>query len=134
VIRGAEWNYIADETSISTPFTVTTQSNRMGYRLKGNSIAATKACDIISSPVTQGTVQLTSSGELIVLMADAQTAGGYPRILQVIEADLPALAQKKPGDAIQFEIVSLQEAEALLLHQSKELQNLLQTIQQLDAY
>jgi len=87
----------------------------MGYRLTGEGITANRPCDIISSPVTQGTVQLTSSGELIVLMADAQTVGGYPRVLQVIAADLPILAQKKPGELIQFEMVSLQQAEDAIL-------------------
>lgn len=135
VIKGIEWDYLTDEAKqqlFTSSFTVTPQSSRMGIRLKGSDVAANQSCDIISSPVTQGTVQLTSSGELIVLMADAQTVGGYPRVVQVISADLPALAQKKQGDHFQFEPVSLQEAEQAYLQQAHHLQKLHQTIQQLN--
>ncbi len=124
VLKGAEWNYLTDTSAINftqQAFTVTQQSNRMGYRLKTETLQTNQSCDIVSSPVTQGTVQLTSSGEMIILMADAQTVGGYPRIAQVCAADLSLLAQKKPGDAIQFQIVSLQEAEALLTKRVDEL-------------
>lgn len=118
VIKGVEWDYLTQEAKekiANTSFSISPQSSRMGYRLTGEVITANRPCDIISSPVTQGTVQLTSSGELIVLMADAQTVGGYPRVLQVIAADLPILAQKKPGELIQFEMVSLQQAEDAFL-------------------
>lgn len=124
VLKGAEWNYLTDASATNftqQAFTVTQQSNRMGYRLKTETLQTNQSCDIVSSPVTQGTVQLTSSGEMIILMADAQTVGGYPRIAQVCAADLSLLAQKKPGDAIQFQIVSLQEAEALLTKRVDEL-------------
>ncbi|TWI80384.1 KipI family sensor histidine kinase inhibitor [Lacibacter cauensis] len=124
VLKGAEWNYLTDASSSNftqQAFTVTQQSNRMGYRLKTETLQTNQSCDIVSSPVTQGTVQLTSSGEMIILMADAQTVGGYPRIAQVCAADLSLLAQKKPGDAIQFQIVSLQEAEALYMKRAEEL-------------
>ena len=124
VLKGAEWNYLTDASATNftqQTFTVTQQSNRMGYRLKTEALQTNQSCDIISSPVTQGTIQLTSSGEMIVLMADAQTVGGYPRIAQVCAADLSLLAQKKPGDAIQFQIVSLQEAEALYMKRAEEL-------------
>jgi antagonist of KipI len=137
VFHGAEWNYLTDEAKqkiSSTHFAVLPQSSRMGYRLLGEQLQTIKPCDIISSPVTQGTVQLTSSGELIVLMADAQTIGGYPRILQVAAADLPIMAQKKPGDQIQFEIISLEQAEALLTSQNNQLLSLQQTIQRLYAH
>lgn len=124
VLKGAEWNYLTDASATNftqQAFTVTQQSNRMGYRLKTETLQTNQSCDIVSSPVTQGTVQLTSSGEMIILMADAQTVGGYPRIAQVCAADLSLLAQKKPGDAIQFQIVSLQEAEALYMKHAEEL-------------
>jgi KipI family sensor histidine kinase inhibitor len=127
VMPGVEWNYLTTEAQqkiITTAFTVSPQSNRMGYRLKSETMLTAQSFDIISSPVIMGTVQLTSSGELIVLMADAQTVGGYPRVLQVIATDLPLLAQKKPGDLIQFVIVSLQEAEEAFLKQRSILENL----------
>ncbi len=124
VIKGIEWDYLHEDSVkqfSEQKFTVAAQSSRMGYRLKGAALTTNQNCEIISSPVTQGTVQLTPSGEMIVLMADAQTVGGYPRIAQVCAADLSILAQKKPSDEIQFQIVSLQEAERLYLQQAKTL-------------
>ena len=102
----------------------------MGYPLKGTAIETT-ASDIISSAATQGTIQRTSSGELIILMADGQTIGGYPRVGQVILVDLAVLAQKKPGEFIQFEIVSIAEAETLYLKQEEELHLLEQRMKKL---
>jgi antagonist of KipI len=131
VIHGKEWDNLTGETKdkINTlKFVIAPQSSRMGYRLMGDQLQTTGSCDIVSSPVTQGTVQLISSGELIILMADGQTVGGYARVLQVIAADLHALAQKKPGDPIQFQIVSLQEAEELYLKQAEELNKIKQLI------
>lgn len=136
VIKGVEWDYLTEDAQQmiwEQPFTISPQSSRMGYRLKTDGLRALQSCDIISSPVTTGTVQLTSSGELIVLMADAQTVGGYPRVLQVINADLRILAQKKPGDTITFEEVSLKEAEELLVQQKKYINDLQKTTQQLYA-
>ncbi|RXK62181.1 5-oxoprolinase subunit PxpB [Lacibacter luteus] len=132
VLQGAEWNYLTEESATNftqQSFAVTQQSNRMGYRLKANTLHTKQTCEIISSPVTQGTVQLTASGEIIVLMADAQTVGGYPRIAQVCAADLSLLAQKKPGDTIQFQIVSLQEAEELYMKRVDDLKRLKEVLQ-----
>lgn len=134
VLTSAEWDVLsatAKKSIHKTNFTISTQSSRMGYRLTNEAAWETKISDIISSAVMPGTVQLTASGELIVLMADAQTVGGYPRILQVVKADLPLLAQKKPGDTIQFEIVSLQVAEQLYLRQQKALEQLQQQVSKL---
>ncbi|NCU03119.1 MAG: biotin-dependent carboxyltransferase [Chitinophagaceae bacterium] len=124
VLQGPEWHFLTAEANTlfsNSSFTVTANSNRMGYRIKGIALPANRSCNIISSPVTQGTVQLTDAGEMILLMADAQTVGGYPRIAQVCAADLSLLAQKKPTDTIQFQIVSLQEAEELYVQQQNEL-------------
>lgn len=135
-IPGVEWNEL--DQQLQTAFTAATfqvsaQSNRMGYRLKGKALQTDMSCEMISSPVTQGTVQLTPSGEMIVLMADAQTVGGYPRIAQVCNADLPVLAQKKPGDEIQFQLITIQEAEELYLKEIEQMNQFKQTLQQLYA-
>ena len=136
VMKGVEWNNM-DEVSqtafTSSSFKISAQSNRMGYRLKGQLLKTEQPCEIISSAVTQGTVQLTPSGEMIVLMADAQTVGGYPRIAQVCATDLSILAQKKPGNEIQFQLISLQAAEELYLNAAGQLNNIKQTLQQLYA-
>lgn len=134
IIKGIEWNVMNDASKkafTARGFKVNAQSNQMGYRLSGTTIQTEQSCEIISSPVTQGTIQLTPSGELIVLMADGQTIGGYPRIGQVCAADIPVLAQKKPGDEIHFQLISLQEAEELYLknmRSMKEVKDLIHRI------
>ena len=132
VLQGVEWNYL-DDTSTQlfsqASFTIGPQSSRMGYRLNEKILKTNRNCEIISSPVTQGTVQLTPSGELIILIADAQTVGGYPRIAQVCSVDLSLLAQKKPGDKIQFHIVSLQEAEELYMKREDDLKRMKEVLQ-----
>ncbi len=136
VIKSLEWNAMNDASQTAftaTVFTVSPQSNRMGYRLTGTVLKTEQPCEIISSAVTQGTVQLTPSGEMIVLMADGQTVGGYPRIAQVCAVDLPVLAQKKPGDEIHFQLISLEQAEELYLNAANQLNKIKQTIQQLYA-
>jgi antagonist of KipI len=82
-------------------FTVTTQSNRMGYRLEGPALWS-DAGDILSDATPIGSVQVPKSGQPILLMADRQTTGGYPKIATVITADIPLAGQLGPGDWIRF--------------------------------
>jgi antagonist of KipI len=79
-------------------------------RLAGTALARTVGADLLSSAVAPGTVQVPSDGQPIVLLADAQTIGGYPQLAHVILVDLPLLAQLRPGDAMRFQVVSLEEA------------------------
>jgi antagonist of KipI len=65
---------------------------------------------MISAPVLPGTIQLLPNGNPVILMADGQTTGGYPRIGQVIRIDLDVLAQKQPGEQIRFKLISMEEA------------------------
>lgn len=81
---------------------ITPDSNRMGYRLASSLIDFKPQKELISSGVVPGTIQITNSGQPIILMRDAQTTGGYYRFLNVISEDLNTLAQAKPGDEIQF--------------------------------
>jgi len=97
----------------SGEFGVSLQSNRMGYRLYGPLLSVKEKRELVSSPVEVGTVQLLPDGNLVVLMADSQTTGGYPRIASVIQADLPKLAQCLPGEKIYFKWLSFSEAENL---------------------
>ncbi|AXK71942.1 allophanate hydrolase subunit 2 family protein [Lysobacter sp. TY2-98] len=90
------------------------RSDRQGLRLEGARIAASDTGERISAPVAPGTVQLPPDGQPIVLLADAQTHGGYPRIGHVIRADLPRLARLRPGDAVQFAPCTPVEAHAAL--------------------
>ena len=95
-------------------FRVSNDSDRMGFRLTGQPLALSTTREMLSSGVTAGTIQLPPGGAPIVLMADRQTTGGYPRIGDVIAVDLPLLAQLRPGDGLRFGLVGLDEAHALL--------------------
>lgn len=109
-------------------FTVTPQADRMGYRLQGPALVRTTDAELLSSAVTFGTVQVPASGQAIVLLADHQTTGGYPRLVQVITADFSALAQLRPGQLFRFEQVSLADAHALYLAQERRLHALQRAI------
>jgi antagonist of KipI len=92
---------------------VAAESNRMGYRLAGPALALASAREIVSQPVCRGTVQVPAGGQPIVLMADRQTTGGYPRIAEVIAADIDRLAQAVPGrTTLHFERATLEAADA----------------------
>jgi KipI family sensor histidine kinase inhibitor len=98
-----------------TQFTVSPQSDRMGYRLAGNTLPTRgKSGEMISDATVVGAVQVPPSGQPILLMADRQTTGGYPQVAVVITADLPLAAQLSPGDSIQFELCSRADAIAAL--------------------
>ncbi len=111
----------SDEKFLSADFAVSSQSNRMGYRMQGPSLSLSERIELISSPVDFGTIQLLPDGNLIILMADHQTTGGYPRIASIIKADLPKLAQVMPGEKIKFKMISLEEARAESLSREQKL-------------
>ena len=94
-------------------YAVSADSNRMGFRLEGESLHVLDDTELLSSGVDFGTIQLLPNGQLVVLMADHQTTGGYPRIANVIEADLHLLGQLGPGNKVKFELISIAEAEAI---------------------
>jgi 5-oxoprolinase (ATP-hydrolysing) subunit C len=96
------------------PYEVSTQSDRMGYRLTGPRIAHARGHDIVSDGIAMGAIQVPGDGQPIVLMADRQPTGGYPKIGTVIRADLPALAQCRPGTKVHFAPVTVEEAVAAL--------------------
>jgi antagonist of KipI len=94
---------------IAARFEVGPDSNRMGYRLRGSLLDAPSA-DRLSTSTPMGTVQLPEGGAPIVLMADRQTTGGYPRIATVISADLGVVGQLRPGDWLRFAPCSHEDA------------------------
>ena len=91
---------------------VAPDSNRIGFRLLGPKLVLTEPTEILSQPTCRGTVQVPSSGQPIALMADHQTTGGYPKIAEVISADVPRLAQRPPGASVRFAAATLDEADA----------------------
>ena len=93
-------------------YEITSDSNRMGYRLEGPRIAHSRGPDIISCGIPLGGIQVPGNGQPIVLMADHQTTGGYTMIATVIQADIPLVAQCLPGERLSFRAVELEEARA----------------------
>jgi antagonist of KipI len=100
----------AYDTLFGSRFTVTPASNRMGYRLEGPPLAHAGRADILSDATPLGSIQVPGSGQPILLMADRQTTGGYPKIATVIGADLPLAGQLSPGDRIEFRACTRQQA------------------------
>jgi antagonist of KipI len=95
-------------------FVITPSSNRMGYRLSGPNLRHVREADVLSAATPIGSLQVPASGQVILLMADRQTTGGYPRIATVITADLPIAGQLAPGDWVEFRRVTGEEATAAL--------------------
>ncbi|MFA5911467.1 MAG: biotin-dependent carboxyltransferase family protein [Vicinamibacterales bacterium] len=106
---------------VGVSFRISPRSNRMGYRLEGPALARVRAGELISEPVGMGAIQVPGAGEPILLMADRQTAGGYPKIGHVISADLPLAGQLAPGDFIEFILCSRQEAVTALIARERQL-------------
>lgn len=127
IMLGREADWFKNESVgdfLSAPYQLSRNSNRMGFHLEGPEIVRTKKDELISTAVTPGTIQVTGNGQMILLMADCQTTGGYPRIAQVVSVDLPLCSQLKPGDTIYFKEISRREAEVLYLKREEDLSKL----------
>ena len=123
IIPGPEvhrFTFAGIKNFLTGTYEITNHSDRMGYRLAGPEIAFSgKTTDIVSAGISPGTIQVTTNGQPIVLMADRQTTGGYCRIANVASADLPLVAQMKPGETIRFREISLNEAQELVREQQR---------------
>ena len=122
VLPGPHFSAFADagrSTFFSSPYTVSPQSDRQGYRLTGPAVARADAAGLLSEAMPWGGVQVPPDGLPILLMADRQTTGGYPLVGVVISADLPRAGQLAPGDSVRFEAVTLAEAHGLALRQER---------------
>lgn len=108
----------------NSEFTIEMNSDRMGYRLSGTKLELKKSMEMISETVSFGTVQVPSDGNPIILLADRQTTGGYPKIAQIASVDLRKVAQLKPRDKIRFKKISLRDAEKLYFQREKYMRNL----------
>jgi antagonist of KipI len=105
----------------SAPYSIGTESDRMGFRLRGPILERRPGADIISDVTPLGVLQVPASGQPVLLMADRQTTGGYPMIATVITADIGLAGQLGPGDTISFEVCSRQEALTALIAQERAL-------------
>ena len=124
IISGPQHNFFLEEsltTLTGSTYTVSPQSDRMGYRLTGPQIVRNGSTQFISDGTTMGALQVPPDGQPILLMADRQTTGGYPKIAVVISADLPRAAQLAPGDRISFSPCTVAEAQAILRQQRDRL-------------
>ncbi|MDP9651581.1 5-oxoprolinase subunit C family protein [Paraburkholderia caledonica] len=122
VIAGREWGRFdaaSQQAFVQQPFRVTPQSDRMGFRLEGPKLELAQDAQMESEALGFGAIQVPADGNPIVLMADRQTTGGYPKIAQVCAVDLPRLAQKMPGESIAFSMIGLADAQRLLLSQQR---------------
>lgn len=127
LIRSDQWpefTAASRAAMVSGTWRISTDSERMGYRLEGPEIALEQAREMISEATSFGSIQVPRGGQPIVLMADRQTSGGYPKIATVASADLPILAQKKPGDEIRFTLVDVEHARELDRAKAKALDEL----------
>ena len=124
ILPGPQVDYFsADALDVlqSAPYAVAQNSDRMGFRLKGPRLTHARGADIISDATPLGVLQVPASGLPILLMADRQTTGGYPKIATVISADISVAGQLAPGDAISFSVCSPREALAALIAQERAL-------------
>lgn len=116
IIEGAEFESltaISERDFLNENFTISQNSNRMGFRLEGKPLYLLEKKELVSAAVDFGTIQLLPDGQIIILMADHQTTGGYPRLGNIISIDLPLAAQLGASDKIGFHLISIEEAEKL---------------------
>jgi antagonist of KipI len=115
VIMGPQTNYITDEgkqTFLSSEYSVSLTSDRMGYRLEGAALTHRGKTELISEGMTMGAIQVPASGQPIVMMADCPTSGGYPKIATIASADLPVFAQCAPNRSkIRFRATTVAKAQ-----------------------
>jgi antagonist of KipI len=125
VIKGRQFDDFSEESKsmiFTESYKITPNSDRMGYRMDGPLLSLEEKTEMISEAVSFGTIQVPADGNPIILLADRQTTGGYPKIAQVASVDLPYLAQFKPGEVVRFKEISLEEAQELLLDIERRLQ------------
>ncbi|GKV54948.1 KipI antagonist [Sporosarcina sp. NCCP-2222] len=127
VIKGRQYSLFSEESRRlfeTEGFAVSSQSDRMGYRLAGPSLHLEEEQELISEAVSFGSIQVPADGNPIILMADRQTTGGYPKIGQVASVDLSLVAQARPGNYLTFREISLDKAQELYLRREKNIQEL----------
>ncbi len=124
VVLGPQQQYFTDEALeifLSSSYRVSSHSDRMGMRLDGPRLRHRCGYNIVSDAIATGAIQVPGSGQPIVLLADHQTTGGYPKIASVISADLPRAGRLRPGDTLRFEAIDLAQAEVIRREQVTQL-------------
>jgi biotin-dependent carboxylase-like uncharacterized protein len=120
-------------TLVEAEYRVSNAADRMGMRLDGPKLSHRGGWDIVSDAIATGAIQVPGSGQPILLLADHQTTGGYPKIATVVSADLPVVGRRRPGDALRFVAVSVAEAEELARDAERDLVALVASIEPVPA-
>lgn len=123
-IKGPDFDNMTEESKQNWQqaiWTIDAQSDRMGYRLVGEQLQWEVREEKISEGVVHGTVQLPANGQPIILLADRQTVGGYPKIAVIASKDISLLGQMQPGQKLKFEEITLAEAEQLYIQYEQEI-------------
>lgn len=126
-VKGPQEEYFTEKglsTLTETVYTVTNDSNRMACKLSGEPIGFVSSGDIISDGIVTGSIQVSSNGMPIVMLADHQTTGGYAKIGTVISVDIPVIGQRKPGEKVRFAFVTVEEAQKLYRQEKNLLESL----------
>lgn len=133
IIDGNEWNQLTEKSQdqiLRGEFSIGLASDRMAYHLEGEPLEYNAKTELISSAVSFGTIQGLPNGSLLILMADHQTTGGYPRIAHVATANLPKLSQLNARDKITFKKITIDEAEKMLFSLMREIKMIQSTCRQ----
>jgi antagonist of KipI len=120
VTKGLQWDWFDNQNRklfFQKAYQVSTLSNRMGLRLSGESILSSKGNEIITEGMPLGAIQIPGNGQPILSFVEHQTTGGYPKLANVISADLYKVGQLKPGDQFEFQLIGFPEAEKARLEQ-----------------
>ena len=128
ICTGPEWDLFNEQSRskfLNSEYSISLMANRMGIQLEGSRLELTEKKEMVSTPVTKGIIQVTNEGLPIILMADAQTTGGYPRIARVCSADLSQLAQCRPSDRLIFLNISENET----LQKMRKMKEILKSIE-----
>jgi antagonist of KipI len=124
ILAGPEFDELTGKSQhefLTNKFDISPRSDRMGFRLSGPPLHRLSDSEMLSSGTTFGTIQLLPDGQMIVLMADHQTTGGYPRIGTIASIDLPLIAQLGPGNKVSFELIDQVEAERLVIKLERDI-------------
>ncbi len=127
VLPGAEFHALdldSQAVLFGAAMTIGADSNRMATRLEGVRLHLAQPVELVSSAVVCGTIQLPPDGRPVVLLADAQTVGGYPRVAHIITADMPDFVQRRPGQSVRFQPTTILEAERAAAAQRRQIERL----------
>jgi allophanate hydrolase len=132
IVLGPQQEYFEEEAIaalLAAEFRISKDADRMGMRLEGPTLPLRRGWDIVSDAIATGSIQVPGSGQPIILLADHQTTGGYPKIATVISADLPVVGRRRPGDTLRFVSVEVAMAEEICREQERRFAELVAALE-----